>query len=374
VFFSESKARKKVLSLYNNFYSTLAHLSKLSYRYDARKFYLKKDDVLTKEQENQIKKYWNQYTKDFDISFHKYYIKRTGKFDVRFIPDDIFAGYIDPYLNNREIENGIADKNYFDMYLKGFKMPQTYIRLINGQYLDADYKLISKERAIKVLSNNSTFIVKPSMVSYGGKDVKVFENSTTKEIREYLDNINTDNLIFQEVIKQSEQTAKLHPESVNTIRIMTLIINGEVKTLDASFRIGVGSSRVDNASSGGIYCGINDDNTLTKFGYDAFGKKFKKHPDGGKFSELNFSFMNKVRKLVQEAAQRFPHFRLIGWDIAIDEHNNPVIIEANITMSGLDVIQTIIGPVFKEYTEEILEEVFKNPKKKKPCIDVNQFI
>ena len=45
-------------------------------------------------------------------------IDRTGKFDERFIPDDLFVGYIDGYLNNRAIEPGVADKNYFDLLQK----------------------------------------------------------------------------------------------------------------------------------------------------------------------------------------------------------------------------------------------------------------
>ena len=372
--FSEKKARQKALFLYDKFYSNLARLSKDSYRYEAKTLYLKKGDELTKSQEAKIKNYWKQYTKDFDISFHKYYIKRTGRFDVRFIPDDIFAGYIDPYLNNREIENGIADKNYFDMYLKGFKMPKTYLHIINGQYLDANYNFITKSKAADILYKASSFIVKPSMCSYGGKNINFFTKTSKQKILNYLENIPSDNLIFQEIVKQSKETAKLHPLSVNTIRIMTLVIDGKVKTLDSSFRMGVGDAKVDNASSGGIYCGIKDDNSLTKYGYDAFGNKFNNHPNGGEFSDLNFYFMNKVRKMVEKAAQRFPHFRLIGWDIAIDENDNPIIIEANLTMSGLDVIQTICGPVFREYTEQILEEVFLQSKTKEPFIDIRQFI
>ncbi|MDR1300761.1 MAG: hypothetical protein LBK50_03590 [Candidatus Nomurabacteria bacterium] len=370
----EKLSRKFALFLYKTFFRVLAFLSKISYRCEARKLYLKKGDSLTRNQTRQIKRYWNRYTKDFDISFHKYYIKRTGKFDVRFIPDDLFAAYIDPYLNNREIESGVADKNYFDMYLKGFKMPKTYVHLINGQYLDNDYKIITFKKACDILVKEDRFIVKPSMVSYGGKNIKLFKNVKFSEIKKYLDSDISDNLIFQEAVEQSSVTAKLHPDSVNTIRIMTLMINGDIKTLHSSFRIGVGDAVVDNASSGGIYCGINDDNTLTNYACDAFGKKFNRHPDGGKFGDLDFIFMDKVRETVKAAAQRFPHFRLIGWDIAIDKKDEPIIIEANLTMSGLDVIQTICGPVFREYTEDVLDEVFRNATKREPYIDINQFI
>lgn len=194
-------------------------------------------------------------------------------------------------------------------------------------------------------------------------------------MNDYFDKLEEENLIFQETVKQSKETAKLHPDSLNTIRIMTLIIDGEVKVLPwCAFRMGIGKSKVDNASFGGIYCKIEEDGTLSNFAYDALGNRFNKHPDGGDFFNVKFAFMDKVKKLVKEAAQRFPHFRLTGWDIAISEENEPIIIEANLTMSGMDVIETICGPLFGEYTEKVLEEVFLKKHKKKTSMDISQYV
>lgn len=361
--------------LYSNFFEELAERSMKCFQIDAKEIFSNNVKEITREQEQKIKDYWRTYLgEDIDTTYHKYYIDRTGKFDVRFIPDDIFVRYIDKYLNNRAIEPGIADKNYFDMYLKGFKMPETYIHLINGIYEDKDYQIVSKDEAIKILASKSNITIKPSMASYGGKNVRFLNNSTEKEVRKFLDNKTGDNLIFQETVKQSSATAKLHPTSLNTIRIMTLIMNNEVKILPSAFRMGVGKSLVDNASFGGIYCKINSDGTLSNFAYDALGKRFDKHPDGGDFSNVKFYFMDKVKSIVTQAAQRFPHFRLIGWDIAIDEEDNPVIIEANLTMSGLDVIETICEPLFGKYTDEILDEIFLQEHSEQQSMDISQYV
>lgn len=371
----EEETFNYLTSLYENFFKELSERCKECFRVDSKELFSKNVKELTEEQEKQIKKYWEKYTNDFDVAYHRYYIDKTGKFDERFIPDDLFVGYIDGYLNNRAIEPGVADKNYFDLYLNGFNLPKTYVHLINGIFEDKDYNIISKEQAIDILSNENNITVKPSMASYGGKGVKFLNYPTKSELMDFLDNLEEDNLIFQETIKQSESTAKLHPESLNTIRIMTLILDGEVKVLPwYAFRMGIGKSQVDNASFGGIYCKINEDGTLSDFAYDALGKRFNKHPDGGNFSDIKFDFMDKIKKLVQESAQRFPHFRLIGWDIAITENNEPIIIEANLTMSGMDVIETIGGPLFGEYTEKVLEEVFLKNHKKKISMDISQYV
>ena len=371
----EEEAFVYLTSLYENFFQELSEKCMECFRIDSKELFSNDVKELTEEQKNKIENYWKKYTNDFDIAYHRYYIDKTGKFDERFIPDDLFVGYIDGYLNNRAIEPGVADKNYFDLYLKGFNLPKTYIHLINGIFEDKDYNIISKDKAIDILSSASNITVKPSMASYGGKGIKFFNNPTKCELTEYFDNLEDDNLIFQETVKQSQETAKLHPNSLNTVRIMTLILDEEVKVLPwSAFRMGIGKSKVDNASFGGIYCKINEDGTLSDFAYDALGKRFNKHPDGGDFSSVKFDFMDKIKALVKEAAQRFPHFRLIGWDIAITEDNEPIIIEANLTMSGMDVIETICGPLFGQYTEKVLEEVFLQKHKKKISMDISQYV
>ena len=370
----EEEAFNYLTNLYDNFFKELSERCKECFRIDSKELFSEDVKELTPDEEQKIYDFWKKYTDDFDIAYHKYYIDRTGKFDEKFIPDDLFVGYIDGYLNNRAIEPGIADKNYFDLYLKGFKLPETYLHLINGVFEDKNYNIITKEEAINILLKHKNITVKPSMASFGGKDVKFFDNPSEEEIINYLDNLESDNLIFQETIKQSKETAKLHPNSLNTIRIMTLILDNEVKILPSAFRMGVGKSKVDNASFGGIYCKINEDGTLSNFAYDALGKKFDIHPDGGKFSDIKFDFMDKIKELVKKAAQRFPHFRLIGWDIAINENNEPVIIEANLTMSGMDVIETICGPLFGEYTEKVLNEVFLEKHRKKTSMDISQYV
>ena len=58
----------------------------------------------------------------------------------------------------------------------------------------------------------------------------------------------------------------------------------------------------------------------------------------------------------------------------VTEDNEPIIIEANLTMSGMDVIETICGPLFGQYTEKVLEEVFLQKHKKKISMDISQYV
>jgi len=357
---------------YNKFFKIIAIYGKKSCRLEMKKIYLKKQDILTKSQIVKIKRYWKQYTKDFDISFHKYYINRNNIFDIRYIPEDLFMEKIDDSLNNRRIDTGIADKNYLPLFLKDLPTPKCYIHLINGLLLDENYEIISLEKASSILFSKKKFIMKPSMTTCEGVGIKIYQNMNLDKIKKLLKNLPISNLVFQEVIEQSKETAKFHPESVNTIRIMTLILDNNVVVLDPILRIGVGKSIVDNIAAGGIYCGINKNGTLKEKAYDKFGNKYENHPDSGiLFKTCTISFMPDVIALVKKAAQRFSHFRLIAWDITI---NKPIIIEANLAASETNALQIANGPLFGKHTDKILKEVFNKQQKSKIGIDTNLYI
>ena len=102
-FFNEFK-KNSVYFYYYKFFNKIKKIGEKNYRKDIKKLYLKKGDKLTKIQIKEIKQYWNKYKRNIDINFHKYYINRTGTFDVKFIPDYIYINYIDPYFNYRGLE------------------------------------------------------------------------------------------------------------------------------------------------------------------------------------------------------------------------------------------------------------------------------
>ena len=54
-----------------------------------------------------------------------------------------------------------------------------------------------------------------------------------------------------------------------------------------------------------------------------------------------------------------PHFRLVSWDISVDEAGDPVLIETNLNYGELEFHQLCNGPVFGEDTRQILDEVFQ---------------
>lgn len=84
--------------------------------------------------------------------------------------------------------------------------------------------------------------------------------------------------------------------------------------------------------------------------------------------------INQIKNMVTKAARRISRFKLIGWDIAIDEKYEPVIIEYNITSLVPDFLQLNGIPFFEDDTESVLEKVFVKKREKKIGLKLNQYI
>ena len=174
----------------------------------------------------------------------------------------------------------------------------------------------------------------------------------------FLKEENNIDYIVQEVIKQNEKLRKIHGSSVNTIRISTLLMDDGVHILSACLRMGAGDSRVDNHHAGGMSVGINDDGTLQKYAYYLNGTKMDKHPSGFVFENFVVPGYQNVISLVKATHPLIGHFRLVGWDIAIDENENALMIECNMRKNGIELHEFSNGPFFGDLTERVLNEVF----------------
>ena len=108
--------------------------------------------------------------------------------------------------------------------------------------------------------NIGEVIIKVPYESSGGHGIRFWKRNCDESIREIL--TSSGSMVIQALIKQHEELNKLHRDSINTIRIMTMTDKNFVLPLSSIVRMGVGGSMVDNISSGGIACGINPDGSL----------------------------------------------------------------------------------------------------------------
>ena len=142
--------------------------------------------------------------------------------------------------------------------------------------------------------------------------------------------INKGAFVVEEVIVQGEELSAMHPQSVNSLRVVTFVLGNEVHILGVTWRIGVGDAVMDNAGSGGIYASIDP-----QYGFvqtDAInynGKHFNVHPDTNiQIVGYKLPKWNEALSLIHEMAITVKGTTLISWDIAYSS-NGWLMVEAN---------------------------------------------
>ncbi len=326
--------------------------------------YKKSGFKLTKEQKKAIKDFWKPY-KNVSCKWAKYYSAMNDNFDPRYIPNDLYYTKIDQHFNSRKLGYGFNDKNYYSKIFAGIKQPEVVIRKINGLLFDADYCQLSVEDAkSKILKYDET-ICKPSQESGSGRGIFFFDSKDESTVNDFLTNAEYDDYVVQKLIVQHSELDKVHKGSINCIRICSILFEDGVHILSSVLRMGFGDSKVDNATAAankqydGMSCGIDENGSLKKFahGYNT-GAKCSQHPDGLVFEGFKIPSYDKAVELVKSAHPLIGHFRLVSWDIAIDEGGEPVLIEANMRKGGINFHQFNNGPLFGDLTEKVLKEVF----------------
>ena len=353
---------KKVKDIYNNFFEGLetscANFMSNIIECKYLRRYINKEKFLTEEQKKEVKAYWKKY-KRISTKWCQYYSAQNGVFDARYIPNTLYYTKIDQHFNNRKLGWGFNDKNYYSKIFSGIKQPIVIARMINGTLLDDEYNIISAKQALELIEKEKEVICKPSQETGSGRDICFWNiEKDAEDIKAFLNNKRGD-YIIQKVLQQHTELNRVHEGSVNTIRIASLLLDGEVHILSSTLRMGTGNSRVDNVTAGGISCGILPDGTLKKYAHAYYtGESFQKHPQGLVFEGFKVPGYNNAIELVKKAAVIIPHFRLVSWDIAIDENEEAVFIEANMRKGGINLHQFDNGPLFGELTDKVLEEVF----------------
>lgn len=355
----KNKAKIIAYNFFDNFeVASVNYAMRKHFSWKLKHHFALETDSITPSFKKEIFQYWRRYTNKIKLDWHKYYSSRNGIYDVRYIPDDLYYTVIDQHFNSRKYSWGVMNKNYFSLWFPEAKQPVIVIRKINGFYYDNVYNIISQNEALEKCLNTSQLIIKPSVGTGGGKGIKFWKDTDGfQDLKGYLSSAGSD-FIVQEIIIQHDNLKKIHPNSINTIRVATLLFKDKVHILSTILRMGINGSRVDNASAGGITCGVKETGQLKDKAYSVRGIEYKKHPQGFNFCDGAIPSFEKIKTMVVKQQEKMANFRMISWDIAVGIDGEPILIEANLRLGDLGIHQLNNGPFFGELTDEVLEEVF----------------
>lgn len=317
---------------------------------------------LTKEEERKVQEIWGENVCLMPFRAYKNF---CGNFDPCYVPDDYYD-YAEHVFNLRWAAYFLQHKSNLKYVIPPENRALVLLQKIDGHFVNEVNMEISASEAKTILCSCPEFMAKVARGTGGGKGVQkiVWGNIANKEsvLKEIMDPIDME---YEYVLRQNDFMSMFNPDSVNTIRFVTLNINGKCTVLSAFLRMGTKGSYVDNLNGGGgVLVGINQDGYLSEFGVDKhFVKKFES-PTGVVFKGIQVPNYEKIKTEIIALQQRIPYANLIGWDVTLDEGGNVIVIEVNLDSALVEAHQIFNGPIFGER----LDEVRKYIKDREPLL------
>lgn len=322
-----------------------------------------------KESEQNFIARWSALDSEVSPLAYRFYSTYIGP-NADIVPPDVARQYIEPVLNASEYDKFYSDKNSFGLFIDAADMPKTLFRSMGYKLYDGEYNAVHRVGFDACFASQQRVIVKPAK-DLGGHGIEFYERkdgvlkNKDGEILtlEGLERTYKTDYLIQECFVQSDYISQFNPTSVNTIRINTYrdIKTGQIHILGAALRIGAKGSNVDNATSGGVIVGVDENGKLGSVAYDKYGNATSEYNDIDlAVNEFVIPNFEAVKQFAIKITKRLPHMRLLALDVVLDKTNNPKLIEVNCNNFSVKFLQLTKGPVFGEYTDDIIEYCKEN--------------
>lgn len=288
----------------------------------------------------------------FDMDYKRFFntidkiSKKSKKSKIFLFFDMIYCGM--------RFQSGYLDYENFEMYKLNNKQRKTFLtRGINNhfvkkynnpnythyfinknefnqkfdKFLKRDWLLLNgknEKEFIEFIKNKKEIIAKPINGTHGDGVTKIKPNKST-----YKELMQKKLFLVEEVVEQIDEMNKLNPNSVNTVRVITVNDGKESRIIIWALRIG-NKNIIDNFNGGGMVVPINEKTRTIEFpAVDKNGTVFYKHPvTNTDIVGFKIPQFEEIEKLVLAASKVIPQVAYVGWDVALSI-NGPCLIEGN---------------------------------------------
>ncbi|MBD5326035.1 MAG: hypothetical protein HDS04_05075 [Bacteroides sp.] len=325
--------------------------------------FLSEESKLNKDEIYLIQKKWGGVVKNLTPGYVYYRgLKALDCFDANYLSSAYFYPYIERILNPAKYKFNLGHKAMLELvYGDIIAHPKTLLRSYGGVMFNEEYHAIRKSDAIRIIrAAEQPLLYKPAVDSAQGDGIRKFDVSEFDELCKLIDSnrLGQTDFVLQYLVEQSLDTKVFNPTSLNCMRITTLNLNGHITICSRAIKCGPQNSVVDNIGSGrrGVIVGIHPDGSLCERGFYGNGEIATEH-NGVRFQDYKINHFHVVEDAAYRLHQIVPSCKIIGWDIALDYNNNPILIEGNTNYPGISLEQMCSGPIFGERTDEVIDYV-----------------
>jgi hypothetical protein len=288
----------------------------------------------------------------YGISFQDYWIYdfpfKSNVARENFVSDKLRYHYCD-ILNDRTVLPLTTDK--YACY-KRFK--EFFKRDVLGIYSAIDFEVFEK-----FTLNHSKFIFKP-LDEHSGRGIELVHTKDI-DVRLFFEKkLSKGPFVVEEVIVQGEEVAKMHSACVNSFRVVTFRLpNNEVKIIGVTWRIGSGSSVMDNAGAGGMFAVVNPELGFVETSARRYNtEEYFVHPDSGVIIPgFQLPKWDEAKDMIRNIALSFPEAIIVSWDLCYS-NKGWMLIEAN-DNGDWSIIQSNKKIGLKPYLYSLMDKHFQ---------------
>ncbi|HET6805262.1 MAG TPA: sugar-transfer associated ATP-grasp domain-containing protein [Frateuria sp.] len=271
------------------------------------------------------------------------YAAVSGGFREGWIPDNYYGMVVDPHKSGEVAKVGLV-KSFTNRILNTAALPDlAYV--IDGVYYARDYRPLSPSGLTELLFARDECTVFKADNSYQGRSVTFM----TREHFPAQGRLPLPDGVFQSPIRQHGFFAALSPSATATLRITTAREpDGSISVRAAYLRLGRDGDDIVRSSSHVRVAVDPASGALEETGYLHDWRRTDTHPDTGLgFAGLVVPQFDKALQLCRSLHESCPHMPCLGWDLCIDQDNQPRLMEWNARYNDIKFSEATKGPCFR---------------------------
>ena len=255
---------------------------------------------------------------DEDIALFKLYNK-TPKKQRTYATHDMFEMFRIKFNDATGSWENFSDKAKFN---------ENFADLIERKWFVN--RNLSYDEFLNKIQSLDRLIIKP-IAATQGKGIEVVKcnvsDDDNKTLYKYIKSLKKS--VVEEYVIQHKEMSKFCASTVNTVRVLTLNYNGDVKLLYSVFRMGK-AGVVDNFHAGGVAAGVDVETGIVCTNAVNLDGDIFTHSPATNEPIKGFQIPNwdKISEICKKAGTRIDSTKLVGWDFAVTE-NGAELIEGN---------------------------------------------